>query len=108
MPRRNNNRTFSQLVFNGLAKIPRGRVTTYGALAKLIGRPKAYRAVGNVLNSNSRLVAVPCHRVIRADGQIGGYRLGSAKKIKILASEGVLFDKANKIKDFKRLMLKIK
>ncbi len=62
---------------------------TYKAAAKLVGRPKAWRAVGNILNRN-RNPKIPCHRVIRSDGKVGGYGQGTKKKINILKREGVL------------------
>jgi O-6-methylguanine DNA methyltransferase len=58
-------------------------------VAKLAGSPRAWRAVGNVLNKN-RNPKIPCHRVIRSDGKIGGYKNGSEKKIALLKREGVV------------------
>ena len=77
---------FSALVYNIVRKIPQGEVLTYKQVADKIGRPKAYRAVGNALNKN-RSKDVPCHRVIRSDGSVGGYNLGTAKKIALLKKE---------------------
>ncbi|MDO8470378.1 MAG: MGMT family protein [bacterium] len=68
--------------------IKRGRTLTYKEVARIIGHPKAFRAVGNALNKN-RDPKVPCHRVIRSDGAIGGYRWGSKKKASLLRKEGV-------------------
>lgn len=81
-------KSFQDLVFAKTKLVPRGKVTTYKLLAKAIGHPRAARAVGNALNKNcdSR---VPCHRVVRSDGAIGGFRGGPAAKIKILQKEGV-------------------
>jgi len=73
-------------------KIPRGKVSTYGQVAQKIGCPRAFRAVGNALNKNDN-IDVPCHRVVRSDGLIGGYRDGSAKKLRLLKKEGVLIKK---------------
>ena len=69
--------------------IPRGRVTTYAELAKAAGRPRAWRAVGNLLSRNPRPVEVPCHRVVRSDGRVGGYSLGRRRKVALLREEGV-------------------
>ncbi len=81
---------FKEKVYQLTKQIPRGRVLTYKETAKLAGRPKAWRAVGNILNkSASWRTGIPCHRVIRSDGKIGGYRGGTNKKIKLLISEGV-------------------
>jgi methylated-DNA-[protein]-cysteine S-methyltransferase len=70
-------------------KIPKGKALTYQRVAKLAGRPRAYRAVGNILNENQD-IKIPCHRVIRSDGKAGGYRYGTKKKISLLKKEGVL------------------
>jgi len=71
------------------ARVPRGKITTYAAIARAIGKPRAARAVGNVLNKNEDMVHVPCHRVVRSDGSVGGYAHGTAKKIAKLRAEGV-------------------
>jgi O-6-methylguanine DNA methyltransferase len=80
---------FQQKVWNELLKIPKGSVCTYEYIAKKIGKPKAVRAVGTAIGKNNLPVVVPCHRVIRKDGTLGGYRWGVEKKRKILKSEGV-------------------
>jgi O-6-methylguanine DNA methyltransferase len=79
---------FKEKVFEVVKKIPRGKVLTYKEVAKLAGRPKAWRAVGNILSKNKD-PKIPCHRVIRSDGKIGGFRLGSKVKKKLLEKEGV-------------------
>ncbi|MCL4405099.1 MAG: MGMT family protein [Patescibacteria group bacterium] len=68
-------------------RIPAGTVLTYQEVARRAGQPMAYRAVGNILNKNHDS-KVPCHRVIRSDGKIGGYNRGSALKRRILLREG--------------------
>lgn len=73
-------------VFAVVAKIPRGKTMTYREVAQKIGSPKAYRAVGNALNKN-RDPNIPCHRVIRSDGTVGGFNRGSEAKVKLLESE---------------------
>lgn len=70
---------FAQKVYAIVAKIPAGKTLTYGQVATLAGRPKAARAVGTILSKNFD-PAIPCHRVIRADGNIGGYNRGVALK----------------------------
>jgi len=70
--------------------IPRGKVTTYKELALALGRPRACRAVGNALAGNPDPVTIPCHRVVRSDGKIGGYKFGESKKAKLLSMEGVV------------------
>ncbi len=67
-------------------QIPKGKVLTYREVAKLAGNPKAYRAVGNILNKNFN-PKIPCHRVIRSDGKTGGYNRGSNLKIQLLKKE---------------------
>lgn len=67
---------------------------TYAQVAAAIGNPRAVRAVGNALNKNPYAPEVPCHRVIRSDGTIGGFASGSSKKEELLRSEGVHFSKS--------------
>ena len=82
-------------------KIPRGKVTTYGDIAKAIGSPGAARAVGRILNINPNPVVVPCHRVVMSDGRLGGYAFGSERKQLLLEKEGLTFS-GNKLADFDR------
>lgn len=70
-------------------RVPFGRTTTYGDLAERIGKPKAARAVGNALGSNPVPIVIPCHRVLRAGGALGGYAGGLARKEQLLELEGV-------------------
>ncbi len=71
------------------SRVPRGRVTTYKEIARALGKPRAYRAVANVLARNPRPVEIPCHRVVRSDGKVGGYSLGTEQKTVLLNEEGV-------------------
>jgi methylated-DNA-[protein]-cysteine S-methyltransferase len=73
---------FSNKVYAVVRKIPKGETLTYGQVAKLAGRPGAARAVGNILSKNYD-PNIPCHRVIRADGKLGGYNRGVARKAEI-------------------------
>ncbi len=82
-------KTFTEKVYVVVRKIPKGRVLTYKEVARRAGNIKAVRAVGNILNKNFD-PNIPCHRVIRSDGKIGGYNRGTVNKKKILKSEGVL------------------
>lgn len=75
--------SFQEKVFEVVKKIPVGGFLTYKEVAKLAGKPRAWRAVGNILNKNQNL-KIPCHRVIRSDGRVGGYREGRKKKIILL------------------------
>ncbi len=81
--------SFSEKVITVIAKIRRGEVLSYQQVAALAGSPLAYRAVGNILKKNYR-PEIPCHRVVRSDGNIGGYNRGVAKKERLLKQEGVL------------------
>lgn len=80
---------FEKKVYLAVSKIPRGRMRTYRWVACKIGRPRAYRAVGNALNKNPYPVAIPCHRVVRSDGTLGGFSKGLAVKRRLLAAEGI-------------------
>lgn len=80
---------FQKLVYNKVKKIKHGQTMTYAEVARAIGRPKAYRAVGNVLNKNYD-PNVPCHRVVRSDGEVGGYNRGTKLKEKLLREEDAL------------------
>ena len=77
---------FKEKVFEVVRKIPRGKTMSYKEVARLAGRPKAYRAVGNILNKNYD-PKIPCHRVIRSDGKPGGYNRGAKNKIRLLKKE---------------------
>ena len=80
---------FQFAVWKALVKIPKGKTVSYQDIALAIGQPKAVRAVANAVGANPVALVVPCHRVIRADGILGGYAAGPARKRQILASEGV-------------------
>ena len=81
--------TFQDLVLRAEYAVPRGQVTTYGRLARHIGRPRASRAVGRALATNPFALIVPCHRAIRSDGSLGGFQGGLEMKRALLAYEGV-------------------
>jgi len=79
---------FQTKVFSVVRKIPLGKTLTYKQVAEKSGKPGAYRAVGNILNKNFD-PEIPCHRVIRSDGKVGGYNRGIKKKIEILKNEQI-------------------
>lgn len=81
--------TFKEKVLKIVVKIPRGKTLTYGEVAELAGSPGAFRAVGNIMSKNWD-PKIPCHRVVRADGNPGGYNRGKRKKIRILKKEGAI------------------
>ena len=78
-------------VYELLKKIPAGKVTTYGDLAKALGNPSASRIVGKILGQNPNPIQVPCHRVVMSNGKLGGYAYGTAKKRGLLEKEGLSF-----------------
>jgi|TARA_B100001142_G_C14180217_1_gene595833 methylated-DNA-[protein]-cysteine S-methyltransferase len=84
--------SFQLKVWNYLKKIPKGKVKSYKDVAKGIGKPKAYRAVANAIGKNPYPPQIPCHRVIRSDGKLGGYsgNGGIKEKRRLLKSEKIL------------------
>ena len=82
---------FHQRVWAVTARVPRGRVVTYGDLAKAVGGPtfRGYRAVGHAMNRNPYAPQVPCHRVVGSDGRLTGFASGLEAKRQLLESEGV-------------------
>jgi methylated-DNA-[protein]-cysteine S-methyltransferase len=80
---------FGRRVLRATARIPYGRVLTYGEVAAKAGSPRGSRAAGNALGSNRIPIVVPCHRVVRSGGQIGGYTGGLERKEYLLELEGV-------------------
>ena len=79
---------FREKVFRQVKKIPKGKVSTYGQVALLLGKPRGAREVGWMLHSNDR-VDVPCHRVVGSNGDLVGFAHGLKKKTEMLKSEGV-------------------
>jgi len=84
---------FRKEVYNMVAKIPAGKVMTYGDVAKSAGSPRASRAVGSAMKKNPDMKTVPCHRVVGSDGKMHGYAFGDGEMTKIqkLKKEGVVF-----------------
>ncbi len=80
---------FQEMVWQKLTEIPVGSVVTYGELARAVGKPRAARAVGSACGANPNLVAVPCHRVVATNGQVGHYAGGTDAKIQLLRKEGI-------------------
>jgi O-6-methylguanine DNA methyltransferase len=85
--------SFKDKIYSISRKIPKGKVATYGQLAKLAGKPKASRAVGAFMRTNPDAPHTPCHRVVAADGSLTGYSGtgGIKKKKEMLIAEGVKF-----------------
>jgi methylated-DNA-[protein]-cysteine S-methyltransferase len=79
---------FQRLVYAAISEIPSGQTRTYQWVARRIGRPRAARAVGQALHRNPFAPSVPCHRIVRSDGSLGGYAGGLRKKLALLKQEG--------------------
>lgn len=83
------NKTFAEKVYAVVKTIPKGKYMTYQEVARRAGSPRAYRAVGNILSKNWD-PTIPCHRVVRSDGNPGGYNRGAARKEELLRSENAM------------------
>jgi methylated-DNA-[protein]-cysteine S-methyltransferase len=103
---RNKISEFAYNVYEATKKIPRGSVATYADIALFIKKPGSARAVGNALNKNPFAPKVPCHRVVKSDGSLGGFNGGEAEKIRLLKKEGVRV-KRGKIIDFDKIRIKL-
>jgi len=88
---------FQQRVLLEDRKIPRGRASTYGKIAERVGQPKGARAVGSALAANPFPLLIPCHRVVRSNGDLGGFQSGPQMKKALLEMEGVRFDPAGRV-----------
>lgn len=80
---------FTRAVLTEVSKVPHGQTVTYSGVGRAIGYPHAPRAVGQALRRNPIPIIVPCHRVIRADGSLGGFSMGLEMKVRLLTIEGV-------------------
>jgi O-6-methylguanine DNA methyltransferase len=94
---------FSHRVLTVVRRIPPGRVATYGDVAAMAGKPRAARAVGNIMKGCSRR-DVPCHRVIAAGGRLGGYGGNEVLKRALLVAEGLVVS-GSRVRDLKRVRL---
>ena len=81
---------FQRAVWEAMRRIPYGMVSTYGRIAEMISRPGAARAVGNAVARNPIVIVIPCHRVVRSNGDIGEFGSGVELKRRLLSIEGVL------------------
>ena len=95
-----------QKIYKKLLDVPKGKITTYGDLAKSVGLKNGQRVVGKIMNKNPYPVIVPCHRVVMSTGKIGGYAYGEHIKTKMLNDEGIkiqngkILDLKNKLFEF--------
>src|SRR5207245_8769665 len=80
---------FQWRVWQELRKIPYGSTRTYAEIARALGKPNAVRAVANACAANPAAVVIPCHRIVRSNGESGGYRWGRERKRTLLAREGL-------------------
>lgn len=87
--------------YKKLLEVPKGKITTYGELAKVIGLQNGQRVIGNIMNKNPYPSIIPCHRVVKSDGKVGGYAYGQKVKINMLIKEGLEIENG-KIVDFKK------
>jgi methylated-DNA-[protein]-cysteine S-methyltransferase len=95
---------FNSKVWQLCKLVPKGKITTYKEIAKAM-HTKAYRAVGNALNRNPHSPIVPCHRIVKSDGSVGGFAKGTKKKIEMLKKEGIRISK-NKISGLAKVLYK--
>ncbi len=95
---------FNEQCYSLLKQIPKGQVSTYKEIANALNC-KAYQAVGNAMNKNPNPVTVPCHRVVKNSGNIGGYAMGKERKIELLKLEGVQV-KLDNIVNFENILFK--
>lgn len=82
---------FQKSVWKALLEIPYGQTSSYKQIANLIGNPKAVRAIGTACGNNPFLIIIPCHRIVKSDGSLGGFAYGSEIKKKLLKLEGNIF-----------------
>ena len=94
--------TLSTRVYKKLLQVPKGKITTYGELSKAVGLKNGQRAIGMIMKKNPFPVIIPCHRVVKSDGKIGGYAYGERVKSRMLTNEGIKI-KDRKIIDFDRV-----
>ena len=89
----------SERVYKKLLEVPKGKVTTYRDLAEAVGLKNGQRSIGRIMNQNQYPVIIPCHRVVKSDGHVGGYSYGKDVKITLLSKEGIKI-KNEKISNF--------
>ena len=76
-------------VYKKLLEVPSGKITTYGELARSVGLKNGQRKIGQIMRTNPFPVIIPCHRVVKSDGNIGGYAFGIERKVSMLYKEGI-------------------
>ncbi|MGQ0795447.1 MAG: MGMT family protein [Nitrosopumilaceae archaeon] len=88
-------------VYKKLLEVPKGKITTYKEIAKAVGLDNGQRLIGRIMNKNPYPIIIPCHRVIKSDGKIGGYAWGQKVKTRMLSNEGIKIKKG-KILDLEK------
>jgi methylated-DNA-[protein]-cysteine S-methyltransferase len=91
------------VVYDLLKQVPAGNIVRYKDIAEFLGHPKAVRVIGNILNKNKDIIEIPCHRVVKSSGEIGGYNHGMLMKNKLLKEEGISIVN-NKIKNISKYL----
>lgn len=94
-----------QKVYKKLIQVPEGKVTTYGELSKAVGLKNGQRVIGQIMKKNPYPVIIPCHRVVKSDGKVGGYAYGDIIKTSMLKKEGIQIQNG-KIIDWKKKLYK--
>jgi len=97
----------TEKIYKKLLQVPPGKITTYGELSRAIGFENGQRVIGQIMKKNPFPVIIPCHRVVRSDGKIGGYAFGMDIKKSMLVKEEICFKK-NKIENFENFFLGFK
>jgi methylated-DNA-[protein]-cysteine S-methyltransferase len=97
-----------QEVYDLLLAIPPGKVSTYGDIANALGHPHAARLIGNILKRNPNPIQVPCHRIVKSNGMLGGYMYGISMKKQLLKEEGIKFQDDDYLRDFDKRRMDLK
>jgi methylated-DNA-[protein]-cysteine S-methyltransferase len=95
-------------VYELLLAIPPGKVSTYGDIANALGHPHAARLIGNILKRNPNPIQVPCHRIVKSNGMLGGYMYGISMKKQLLKEEGIKFQDDDYLRDFDKCRMDLK
>ena len=93
--------TIEKKIYRKLLQVPPGKITTYKELARSIGLENGQRVIGQIMKKNPFPVIIPCHRVVKSNGEIGGYAYGMSVKKNMLVKEGISISN-NKIKNFQK------
>lgn len=99
--------TIEKKIYRKLLQVPPGRITTYKELARSVGLDNGQRVIGQIMKKNPLPIIIPCHRVVKSDGDIGGYAFGIHIKKNLLLNEGIKTNK-NKIVDFEKIKFEFK